>query len=98
MKCMKCDIKSKKVFVTFRGIKLEALECPICKEQIFTEELAKKAARKLDNKRKYFGHPIKLGRRWGILLPEKLVKSLKLTQKTELEIYPISHGIELKKV
>ncbi|MEK6856992.1 MAG: hypothetical protein AABX39_00200 [Nanoarchaeota archaeon] len=36
--CLDCEAKLKKVSVDYRGTKLEALQCPKCKQKIFTEE------------------------------------------------------------
>ncbi len=96
MRCMDCNAEMKKIYVPFRGVNLEASECPDCKEQIFTEELAKKAAKRLDET--YVAHPIRIGRRWGLLLPDKLAKTLKFDNKTELEVHTMRSGIGLKRI
>ena len=41
--CLDCEVKLKKTLVDYRGTKLEALQCPKCKQKIFTEEQVLKA-------------------------------------------------------
>lgn len=46
-KCINCGIPMRRIFMIYRGIKLEARQCPKCNEKIFTEDLAIKAISKL---------------------------------------------------
>ena len=47
-RCINCKIPMKRVFITYKNLELESRECPECKEKIFTEDLAMKAAIKLE--------------------------------------------------
>jgi len=46
-KCINCNIPMKKTFVEYKGTKLEARQCPKCKEKIFTEDLTIRTIPKL---------------------------------------------------
>lgn len=76
----------------YKSLKLEARECPKCKEKIFTEDLAMEAISKLENQRleqEYIKHPIKIGQSWGITFPKEVVKVFGLDQsKTALWLHP----------
>ena len=41
--CIDCEVKLKKTLVEYKGTRLEALQCPKCKQKIFTEEQSLKA-------------------------------------------------------
>lgn len=46
--CINCGVETKKSFVNYRSLKLEAMECPKCREKEFTEKQTLDAARMLD--------------------------------------------------
>ena len=48
--CINCSVPMKKSTIKYRGIELEALECPKCKSKIFTEDLLLKALSKIESK------------------------------------------------
>ena len=91
-KCINCDVPMKKTFVEYRGMKLEARQCPKCKEKIFSEELAMKAISQLEAKRlehEYVKHPIKIGHSWGMTFPKELAEVFNLNNsKTKLSLQP----------
>ncbi len=90
--CIKCNILMKKTSIKYKGIKLEALQCPKCKEKIFTEDLTIKAIKKLESKRLekvYIKHPIKIGHSWGITFPKNITDIFNLNNPNKtLKIYP----------
>lgn len=103
--CMNCNIQMKKTFVDYKGVKFEAMQCPKCKEKIFTEDLAMKAISKLEARKlesEYVKHPIKIGHSWGITFPKDITEVFNLENpKTKLKLHPdIGKGkieISLKK-
>ncbi|MDP3698589.1 MAG: hypothetical protein Q8R47_03300 [Nanoarchaeota archaeon] len=48
--CMYCNVPIDKTAVEYKGKEFEARQCPRCKENIFTEDLAMKAIAKLGTK------------------------------------------------
>ena len=91
-KCINCGIEMKKTFVTYKGIKFEARQCPKCKERIFTEDLTMKALSQLESKRlekEYIKYPIKIGHSWGVTFPKEMADVFNLnTNKTKLKLHP----------
>lgn len=91
-KCINCYIAMKKTFVEYRGIKFEALQCPKCKEKIFTEDLTMKAISQLESKKlgkEYIKHPMKIGHSWGITFPKDIAEVFNLnSSKTTLKLFP----------
>jgi len=90
MKCMKCNTGMKKVFVDYKGMKLEARQCPKCKEKIFTEELTMKAISKLEAerlKKEYVKKPIQIGHSIGMTFPKEITDAFDLKGK-KLKIHP----------
>ncbi len=90
--CIDCWIPLEKSIAKYKGLKFEALQCPKCKEKIFTEEMAKNVAILLDRKRleeEYIKHPMKIGNSWGITFPRNLAEVFSLDNpKTRLRIHP----------
>lgn len=91
-KCINCGIPMKKTFMIYKGIKLEARQCPKCKEKIFTEDLALKAISELESNRlekEYTKHPIKIGHSWGITFPKDMAEVFNLNKSnTKLRLQP----------
>ena len=91
-KCINCNVKMKKTFVEYKGVKFEARQCPKCKEKIFTEDLTMKAISKLESKRlekKYIKHPMKIGHSWGITFPKDVAEVFSLNNpKTKFSLHP----------
>ena len=91
--CMKCTIPMKKTFITYKGIKFEARECPKCKEKIFTEDLTLKAITKLEARKvesEYNKHPIKIGNSWGITFPKEVAEVFGLNNsKVNIRVHPL---------
>lgn len=90
--CFTCKVPMKKSFVKYKNLELEARECPKCKERIFTEDLAMKAAAQLESQRletEYVKHPIKIGHSWGLTFPKEVSDVFHLSNpKTTLKMYP----------
>src|SRR3989338_3279394 len=90
--CINCEAPMEKIYVTYRGIKLEARQCPKCKEKIFTEDLTMKAINKLEAKRmeeEYIKHPIKIGHSWGMTFPKEVTDVFNLDNPAiKLRIHP----------
>lgn len=79
--CMNCKVPMKNIYVVYKGIKLEARQCPKCKEKIFTEELTMKAINKIEAKKleeEYIKHPIKIGHSWGMTFPREITNVFNL--------------------
>ncbi len=99
--CIHCGVETKKSFVNYRGLKLDALECPKCREKTFTERQTLYAIRQVEAsslKKEYAKHPVRIGHSWGILFPKAVSKIFGLDKKsTELRIRPLikSGKIEL---
>ncbi len=92
-KCMNCGVNMKKTFVVYKGIYFEALQCPKCKEKIFTENLAFRAITKLESeklKEEYVKRPIRIGHSWGITFPKEVAEVFNLNDpKVVLKIHPL---------
>lgn len=90
--CFTCKVPMKKSFVKYKNLELEARECPKCKERIFTEDLAMKAASQLESQRlesEYIKHPIKIGHSWGLTFPKEVSEVFDLANpKTILKMHP----------
>ena len=90
--CINCSVPMKKVYIEHRGVKLEARQCPKCKQKIFTEDLTMKAISKFEAKRlepTYIKHPIKIGHSWGITFPKEVTEVFGLaTTSTKLKLHP----------
>lgn len=90
--CINCTIPMKKTFVKYKELQFEALECPHCKDKIFTEDLTMKAILALETKRlenEYVKHPIKIGHSWGITFPKEVTKVFNLdSSKAILKLHP----------
>ncbi|MBI5388940.1 hypothetical protein HZB01_01010 [Candidatus Woesearchaeota archaeon] len=74
--CISCNIPLEKAIVTYKGLAMEALQCPKCKEKTFTEEMTLKVVAQLEAKRlekEYARKPIQIGNSWGITFPKKVV-------------------------
>ena len=92
--CINCSEPMKKVYVEYKGVKLEARQCPKCKQKVFTEDLTMKAIHELEAKKLekiYVKHPIKIGHSWGITFPKDVTEvfnmdnpSIKLKVKPDI--------------
>ena len=91
--CIECKVPMKNVSIDYKGVKLEARQCPKCKEKIFTEDLAMKAISKLEAKRmeeRYVKHPIKIGNSWGMTFPKEVTRVFGLENpKTTFTLTPM---------
>ncbi len=92
IKCYKCGSSVKPVRKQIMGVYVKALKCPKCKEVFYTEELAERAAARLEERRvkeQYKKHPIQIGHSWGLTFPKDIVRVFGLdSRKTELSIKP----------
>ncbi len=89
--CIECNVKLKKTSVNYRGTKLESLQCPKCKQKIFTEEQTLDAINRLEEKRleeEYIKQPIKIGHSIGITFPKAIIDVFKIKDSTKLKIHP----------
>ena len=90
--CISCSIAMKKIHIKHKGVKLEALQCPKCKEKIFTEDLTMKAIAKLEARRlkkEYIKNPIRIGHSWGMTFPKDVTECFNLdSSKTKLKVHP----------
>jgi len=90
--CMHCNVPMVKAIVQYKGMGFEARQCPKCKENIFTEDLAMKAISQLETSRleqEYIKHPIKVGHSWGLTFPKEVTEVFGLDHKgTVLKIHP----------
>jgi hypothetical protein len=81
----------KKGYSNYKCLKLEVLQCPKCKNKIFTEELTKKALAKLEEQRlkeKYERNAIIIGHSLGMTYPKDIVKVFNLNKDTKFRIQP----------
>ncbi|MEK6816255.1 MAG: hypothetical protein AABY09_01465 [Nanoarchaeota archaeon] len=94
--CINCSVQMKKSYVKYKGIELEALECPKCKSKIFTEDLTMKALSKIESKRleeEYVRKTIKIGSSIGITFPRDIVEAFNINDETKVKIHPkLSNG------
>lgn len=89
--CIDCNVKLKNVFVLHRGTKLEALQCPKCKQKLFTEEQTLGAINKLEEKRlkeEYVKQTIKIGHSIGITFPKAITEIFGINSSTKLKLHP----------
>jgi len=90
--CINCSMPMKKVYIDYKGLKLEARQCIRCKEKIFTEDLTMKAISQLEARRlesEYIKKPIKVGHSWGITFPKEVADVFNLKgNTTKLKIHP----------
>ena len=89
--CAECDIPMERKHIMHKGLKFEVLQCPHCKENLFTEQLAMKAIAQLEAKRlhqEYVKHPIKIGHSWGITFPKEVADVFQLNQNKKLKVRP----------
>ena len=90
--CIQCSTPMKRVYVDYKGLKLEARQCTKCKKKIFTEDLTMKAISQLESKRleaEYTKKPIKVGHSWGITFPKEVVDVFNLNNSTtKIKIHP----------
>lgn len=91
--CIYCEKKMHKSFVRYKGLELEAKECPKCHRRVFSEEQTLKAIEQIEEKElkeKYMKHPVKIGNSWGVIFPNEVSKKFQLNdKKTELIIHPM---------
>jgi len=89
--CSECKKEMKNALIEYKGLKLEALQCPKCKRKIFTEELTMKVISKLEAtrlKEEYIKKPIKIGHSWGITFPKDIVDVFGFDNKSEIKVLP----------
>ena len=90
--CMDCKVAMEKTFLHYKGTRFEALQCPKCKEKIFTEDLAMKAIHTLESsrlKQEYIKRPIKIGHSWGITFPKEITQVFNLNNPgTKVKMHP----------
>ncbi len=87
--CIDCRIPMKKAISEYKGLQFDALECPQCKQKIFTQEQATQVIDKLEAQRlqqEYQRKIIKIGNSWGFTFPKDIVEVFQLTPKTPLRI------------
>lgn len=91
-KCSNCNIALKKTSVKYKEIEFEAMQCPKCREKIFTEDMAMRAINKLESERlksEYIKRPIKIGHSWGIIFPKEISDVFELNRiNTKLKLHP----------
>lgn len=84
-KCIRCNVEMRKAVVKQQGLQLEALQCPKCKERVYTEELLDKAMVKLQAqrlKKEYRKKIISIGNSVGLTFPKELVEAFRIKSKT----------------
>ena len=89
--CIDCRIAMKKAYDNYKGLKFEILQCPKCKQGIFTQDLARKAMIKLEAqqlKKEYKKKPIKIGNSLGFTIPKRIVEIFGIKSKTIIKIHP----------
>lgn len=90
--CINCGVQTNKSFLKYKGIKLEAMECPKCHQKVFTERQTLHAIRQLEAgslKKEYTKRPVKIGHSWGLIFPKAVSKVFQLDLKSaELRIRP----------
>lgn len=83
-KCIDCGSEMKRKLTKFMGLRVEALHCPRCKVEVFTEDQARKIALALDARRlkkEYVKKAIKIGSSWGFTFPKDIVEVFNLRSK-----------------
>ncbi len=88
--CIDCGIEMKKSSTRYKSLKMELLQCPKCKVQVYTEEQAHKAMLKLERQRlkeEYTKKTIKIGHSWGLTFPKDIISVFDLKSK-KLRIHP----------
>ena len=89
--CITCTTEMRKTQVKYKGMNFEALQCPKCKQRIFTEELAMKAVAKMEAKRlqkEYIKSPLKIGHSMGMTFPKEMVEVFHLSSKSKVKMRP----------
>ncbi len=90
--CINCGVPMKKIYIDYKGVKLEARQCPKCKQKVFSEDLTMKAIAKLEAKRLeqvYIKHPIRIGHSWGMTFPKDVTDVFELDNpKTKIRLIP----------
>lgn len=90
-KCINCNVVLNKSSVIHKGTKLEAFQCPKCKQKLFTEEQTLSAINKIEEKRlkkEYSKKLIKIGHSLGLTFPKDITNVLGLDNTTILRIHP----------
>jgi len=91
-KCIRCNKLLKEATFSYKGVHLEALQCPRCGEKIFTESLAMQALDKLEAHRLqsfYVKHPIQIGHSWGFTFPKEVAEVFGLNNgKVTFKLHP----------
>jgi hypothetical protein len=100
MKCIYCEKEMKKTIIVQKGLKLEGLECPKCKERVFDEKQFHKAITQLEQRRlkkEYSKKTIKIGHSYGLIFPKDLVEVFNLKNR-KIKLNPILEDskIEIK--
>ncbi len=90
-KCINCNVVLNKSSVIHKGTKLEAFQCPKCKQKLFTEEQTLSAINKIEGKRlkkEYNKRLIKIGHSIGLTFPKDIANVLGLDKNKVLKIHP----------
>jgi len=97
--CINCQTPMKKTHISYKGVTLEAQQCPKCKEKIFTEKLAMKAIHKLEAeqlKKEYLKTPIKIGNSIGITFPKEMTDAFELGKPNKK--LKLHHNLEKRQI
>jgi len=82
--CVECGAALKTGVSMYKGVKLVCLQCPMCKEKIFTEELSLKAIQKMESARlqpSYRRPILRIGSSVGFTIPKDIAQALELEGK-----------------
>ena len=86
--CFECKLPAELIKTKIMDIAVDAYRCPKCKEVFFSEELARKTAIRLEERRmeeQYKKNPIKIGHSLGLTFPKEIVDVFGLSKKSSLK-------------
>ena len=86
-KCMECNVSLRQSTSVFKGINLRCLQCPKCKEKIFTEALLDETIDRINAAHlevAYKRKVIQVGSSLALTFPKVLAKAFELDGKTIL--------------
>lgn len=90
--CITCNVPLQPCIVKYKTERYDAMQCPKCKQKVFTEDLAINALKKLESlrmKKEYEKAPFHIGNSMGMTFPKDITKSFNLDNpKTRLKIIP----------
>ncbi|MBI4449265.1 hypothetical protein HY641_04545 [Candidatus Woesearchaeota archaeon] len=84
-KCFECRVPMNLTKSHFRGLSFDAMQCPKCKEKVFTEEQATRVAEIFKAQRlknEYRRDIITIGNSCGLTLPKDVVEAFDLKGKS----------------